>query len=81
MRLVAVLLDGPANGQEREFADDEFDYPPPEVAVGVDGVDHIYRLAPELSGVIDEYSRPARLIRSYRWVDRSQHEVPPPPEN
>src|SRR6185312_16607633 len=39
MRLVAVLLDGPANGQEREFADDEFDSPPPEVAVGVDGVD------------------------------------------
>jgi hypothetical protein len=81
MRLVAVLLDGPANGQEREFADDEFDSPPREIAVGVNGVDHIYRLAQELTGVIDEYERPERLIRSYRWVDPAEHQVPRPPEN
>jgi hypothetical protein len=80
MRLVAVLLDGPANGQQREFADEEFDSPPHEVAVGVDGVDHIYRLAPELTGVIDEYERPEQLIRSYRWVDPAKDEVPRAPE-
>jgi hypothetical protein len=79
MKLSVVFLDGPLDGQERDFPGD-FEGPPHTVTIDVDGVDHEYQIAGELKGVLDEYEKPERLIRSYRWVDPTKHEVTRPPE-
>ena len=79
MKLSVVFLDGPLDGQERDYPGD-FEGPPHTVTIELDGVEHEYQVAEELPGVLDEYESPPRLIRSYRWVDPTKHQVPRPPE-